>query len=204
MRLLLATTSRGKLREQHHALAGVASLTTVSLESFPDIEAPEETGDSFLANARAKAFYYHRATGLPALGEDSGLEIEALDGEPGIHSARWLGPEVPYAAKNARILELLEGLAAEQRGARFISAVAIVTGDRLVFDTEASCVGRIAEAPQGEGGFGYDPIFYYPPLERTLAEVTPDEKNEVSHRGRSMKTARDFLVHFAPGFPDRV
>lgn len=202
MKLLLATTSKGKLREQLRALAGVETLTLIRLDSFPGIDPPEETGATFRDNARAKARYYHRATRLPALGEDSGLTVEALDGEPGVRSARWLGPGTSYAIKNARMLERLRGLASDERRARFVSAVAIVAEDRFVFETEASCQGRIAVTPRGEGGFGYDPIFFYPPLGKTLAELTLEEKDRVSHRGQAMNAARDFLLRFAPRSPD--
>ncbi|HEY7818439.1 MAG TPA: RdgB/HAM1 family non-canonical purine NTP pyrophosphatase [Vicinamibacteria bacterium] len=193
MKLLLATTSRGKLLEQRYALEGLA-LDIVSLADLPAIAAPEEKGSTFLENARLKASYYHRAFGLPTVAEDAGLAIDALGGLPGVTSARWLGTETPYAQKNARILELLEGTAERDRTARYVSAVSLAVDGGIVFEHEATCEGRVATEPRGRGGFGYDPIFYYPPLSRTMAELEPDEKNRVSHRGKAMAALRAYLV----------
>lgn len=196
MKLLLATTSRGKLREQRAALEGLGvELVSLAswLESRADVAPPEEPGPTFLDNAIAKALYYHRATGMPSVGEDSGLVIDALDGEPGIHSARWLGRDTPYEAKNAAVLEKLADVSENERTARYVSAVALAEGGKIVFDVEETCEGRIAMAPRGEGGFGYDPIFFYPPLGKTLAELSAEEKNRISHRGKAMAALRAFL-----------
>lgn len=193
MKLVLATTNRGKLLEQRLALEGLA-VELLSLADFPGLEEPEETGATFLENARIKALYYHRAIGLPALGEDAGLMVEALGGLPGVQSARWLGAEASFAEKSVRLLELLESVEEEKRAARFVSALALAEDDRIVFEHEATCEGRIAFEPRGAGGFGYDPIFYYPPLAKTTAELTPEEKNRVSHRGKAMAALRAYLV----------
>lgn len=193
MKLLLATTSRGKLREQRVSLESVG-VKVETLESWPDIVPPEEHGPTFLDNAAAKAIYYSRATGVTAVGEDSGLVIDALDGQPGIHSARWLGRDTTYEVKNAQVLERLAGLALQERTARYVSAVALAEGERIVFTTEATCEGRIATEPSGSGGFGYDPIFFYPPLGKTLAELSPVEKDAISHRGKAMAALREFLA----------
>ena len=144
-------------------------------------------------NAVVKALYYHRATGLAAVGEDSGLVIDALDGEPGIHSARWLGHDTPYDVKNARVLERLNGVPESARTARYVSAVALAEGGDTVFTAEGTCEGRITDAPRGAGGFGYDPIFFFPPLDATMAQLTREQKNEVSHRGVAMAKLRAFL-----------
>lgn len=192
MKLLLATTSRGKIREQREALAGL-DVELETLESWPEVVPPKEPGPSFMDNAIVKALFYQRATGLAAIGEDSGLVIDALDGEPGIHSARWLGHDTSYAVKNARVLEKLTGVADEDRSARYVSAVALAIDDAVVFTSEGICEGRIALEPRGEGGFGYDPIFFYPPHGRTMAELSPEEKNAVSHRGVAMAKLRDYL-----------
>jgi XTP/dITP diphosphohydrolase len=192
VKLLLATTSRGKIREQQASLAGM-DLEIVTLDAWPDLEPPEEPGPCFIDNAGAKALFYHRATGLPALGEDSGIVIDALGGEPGIHSARWLGSDTGYDVKNARVLELLEGVAEADRSARYVSAVALAEDDRIAFTAEGVCEGRIATEPRGGGGFGYDPIFFYPPLGATMAELSAEQKNQVSHRGRAMAKLRAFL-----------
>ena len=192
MKLLLATTSPGKLREQKEAFRDLG-LEIVSLEDFPAIEPPDETGATFRENARLKAIYYHRATGLPAVAEDAGLEIDALGGIPGVESARFLGAETPYTVKNARLLELLHDVSGEDRIARYVSAVALADRGEIAFEHEAACEGRIALEPRGAGGFGYDPIFCYPPLSKTMAELSPDEKNQVSHRGKAMSALRRFL-----------
>ena len=193
MKLVLATTNRGKLLEQRLALEGLA-VEILSLSEFPGLEEPEETGATFLENARIKALYYHRAIGLPTLGEDAGLMVGALGGLPGVQSARWLGAETSFAEKSVRLLELLEDVEEEKRAARFVSALALAEDDRIVFEHEATCEGRIAFEPRGVGGFGYDPIFYCPPLAKTTAELTPEEKNRVSHRGKAMSALRAFLV----------
>ncbi len=192
MKLLLATTSRGKIREQREALQR-QGLEIVSLEELPPIEPPDETGSTFLENARLKALYYHRQLGMPALAEDAGLEIDALGGLPGVHSARWLGSETSYEEKNARILALLADVSEAERTARYACAVALTDQGAVVFEHQAVCEGRIALEPRGAAGFGYDPIFYYPPLSKTMAELAPDEKNRVSHRGKAMAALQSFL-----------
>ena len=193
MKLLLATTSRGKIREQRASLVGV-DLELVTLESWPELDPPAEPGPSFLDNAIVKALYYHRATGLLAVGEDSGLEIDALGGEPGIRSARWLGEDTPYDIKNARVLQMLSDIAEDDRSARYVSAVALADDDAIVFTAESICEGRIATEPRGEGGFGYDPIFFYPPFGVTMAELSAERKNRVSHRGQAMAKLRAYLA----------
>jgi XTP/dITP diphosphohydrolase len=192
VKLLLATTSWGKLLEQKEALEGLG-LAIVSLRELAAIAPPDETGATFRDNARLKALYYHRATGLPAVAEDAGLEVDALGGIPGVESARFLGTETSYAVKNARLLELLHDVFEADRTARYVSAVALAHEGEIVFEHEAACEGRIALEPRGAGGFGYDPIFYYPPLSKTMAELSPDEKNLVSHRGKAMAALRRHL-----------
>lgn len=193
MKLLLATTSLGKLREQKEALQGL-DLEIVSLEDFHAIEPPDETRATFRENARLKALYYHRRHSLPTVAEDAGLEVGALGGIPGVHSARWLGAETPYDVKNARLLELLKDVGEADRIARYVSAVALADEGEIVFEHEAACEGRIAFEPRGAGGFGYDPIFYYPPLAKTMAELSPGEKNPVSHRGKAIAALRRHLA----------
>ncbi len=196
MKLLLATTSRGKIREQRASLVEPAGLDIelVTLESWPGLEPPVEPGPSFLDNAIVKALYYHRATGLVAVGEDSGLAIDALGGEPGIRSARWLGDDTPYNIKNARVLEKLADVVEDDRSARYVSAVALADDDEIAFTAEGICEGRIATEPSGDGGFGYDPIFFYPPFGATMAELSPKQKNRISHRGQAMAKLRAFLA----------
>lgn len=190
MTLLVATTNAGKLREIAGILAGIP-VELVSLRDLPAIEEPEESGASFAENARLKALYYHRATNLPSVADDSGLEIEALDGAPGIHSARWEGTD--YEVKFRKIYDLLDAKGARQSPARFVCRVALANDDRIVFEAEGVIEGRIADSPKGNLGFGYDPIFYYPPLDRTTAELDRDLKATVSHRGKAFSQLRAYL-----------
>ncbi len=190
--LLLATRNKGKLREQVEVMSE-SGIDVVGLDDWPDLESPEEPGPSFIDNAVVKALYYHRATGLPAIGEDSGLEVDALGKAPGIYSARWMGEDTPYAVKNQRLLEKLKNLTSEKRTARYVCAVALADRDDISFQVVETIEGRIAESPKGQGGFGYDPVFYYPPFDKTLAQATSEEKNRVSHRGKAMARLREFL-----------
>jgi len=192
LKLLLATRNQGKLREQVEVMAA-SGIDLVGLDAWPDLESPEEPGPSFIDNAVVKALYYHRATGLPAIGEDSGLEVDALDKAPGIYSARWMGEDTSYAVKNRRLLEKLKDLPSEKRTARYVCAVALADQDSIIFRAQETIEGLIGESPKGQSGFGYDPVFYYPPFDKTLAEATSEEKNRVSHRGKAMARLREFL-----------
>jgi XTP/dITP diphosphohydrolase len=196
-RLLIATTNPGKLREITRILEGVP-LEIVRLEALPPIAEPEETGSTFAENARLKALYYSRAAGLPSVADDSGLEIEALGGIPGIHSARWQGTD--YGVKFARIYELLRAGGAAGSRARFVCALALAVDDRIEFESEGVVQGEIAAEPRGSHGFGYDPIFFYPPLGRTLGEIPDELKEGVSHRGAAFRALREYLVRL-PTFP---
>jgi XTP/dITP diphosphohydrolase len=198
LKILLATRSQGKIREQEELMAG-SGIEVVGLDPWPDLAAPEEPGPTFLDNAVVKALYYQKATGIPSVGEDSGLEVDALGGEPGVYSARWMGEDTPYEVKTARLLEKLRGLSPENRAARYVCAVALADRGKIIFQVVETVEGRIAEAPRGQGGFGYDPVFFYPPYGKTMAEATPEEKNRVSHRGKAMLRLRDFLDRLASG-----
>jgi XTP/dITP diphosphohydrolase len=178
--LLIATTNRGKLAEIRGMLAGLP-FDVVALSDLPDIAEPEETGETFEANARQKAVYYAAASGLLTVAEDSGLEIDALDGAPGVHSARWHGSD--YAVKFQRIYELLDARGVATSPARFVCALALARGGRVLFEARGTVEGEIAREPRGTHGFGYDPIFYYPPYGCTLGELEDDQKRAVSHRG---------------------
>jgi XTP/dITP diphosphohydrolase len=190
-RILVATTNPGKIREIRGILAG-APAELVTLADLPPIEEPEETGATFADNARLKALYYSTATGLPSVADDSGLEIEALDNAPGVHSARWHGYD--YAVKFSRIYELLAGKGMTTSPARFVAAVAFAENGRIAFESRGVVEGTIAPAPKGSNGFGYDPIFFYPPLNCTLAEVTGDAKAQVSHRGAAFRQFKEYLL----------
>ncbi|HSC29373.1 MAG TPA: RdgB/HAM1 family non-canonical purine NTP pyrophosphatase [Vicinamibacterales bacterium] len=191
MKLVVATTNPGKLREISDILQGLP-LALVTLDAFPGIPEPEETGASFAENAGAKALYYAGRTGLACVADDSGLEIAALDNAPGIHSARWHGTD--YAVKFQRIYALLRERGLSGSPARFVCAVALARDGRIVFETEGVVEGEIAHEPRGTQGFGYDPIFYYPPLGCTLAELDLARKASVSHRGRAFRALRDWLA----------
>jgi len=169
-------------------------IELVSLDGWPSIAAPDETGASFDENARDKALYYAAATGEIVVAEDSGLEIDALDGAPGVHSARYGGAALSYPEKFAIIYAALAERQALESPARFVCAVALAHEGEILFEARGTVEGRIAPEPRGRGGFGYDPIFFYPPYNRTLAEVTKQEKAAVSHRGKAFRALREFLA----------
>ena len=191
-RLLVATTNRGKLAEIRDILGGTPTVLG-TLDDHPGLAEPKETGATFAANARLKARYYAGATGELTVAEDSGLEIDALDGEPGVRSARFNGAS--YADKFAAIQRLLAERGADGSAARFVCALALARpGDGVLWETAGVVEGRVQLPPRGDGGFGYDPIFHYPPYGRTLAEVTPAEKAAVSHRGQAFRRLRQLLT----------
>jgi XTP/dITP diphosphohydrolase len=190
-KVLVATTNPGKIREITAILEG-APVTLVTLTSFPGIVEPEETGTTFLENARLKALYYAAATGLPSVADDSGLEIEALGNAPGVHSARWHGTD--YGVKFRMIYQLLSERGLETSPARFVAAVAFAVDGRIAFEGRGVVEGEIAREPAGTQGFGYDPIFYYPPYGCTLAQVDGEAKARVSHRGAAFRAFRDYLL----------
>ena len=194
-KLLVASTNRGKLVEIADLLQGVP-FQIVTLANFPLVAAPEETGRTFGENARAKALYYAEHTGELTVAEDSGLEIDALDGMPGVESARYGGADATYPRKFALIYDALRTKHVATSPARFVCAVALAApaGRRVLFETEGVVEGRIADEPKGQGGFGYDPIFYYPPFAATLAEAA-DRKSTVSHRGQAFRALRTFLFN---------
>jgi len=204
VRLLIATTNRNKVSEIR-ALLGFGSdfgraFEFTTLDEFGSLPAPEETGRTFEENARQKALYYAAATGVLTVAEDSGLEIDALAGAPGVESARFGGAQTSYPDKFTLIYDALraKGRAAAESSARFVCALALVQGDRVLFEARGTVEGRVSPEPKGSGGFGYDPIFFYPPYGRTLGEVTAAEKSRVSHRGAAFRQLRDFLRRFAP------
>lgn len=182
-RLLLGTTNPGKIRELRDLLAGLAGLELVTRVEHPFSDV-EETGRTFLDNALLKARSISAEIGLPVLAEDAGLEVVALDGAPGVRSARFSGEPVDYARNNRLLLETLRG--ERDRRARFVAVTALCLPSGEVFVTSGLLAGRIAEAPRGTGGFGYDPLFVPDGETRTLAEITTEAKNLVSHRSRSI------------------
>ena len=189
--LLIATTNPGKLREIRGILADVP-IELVSLESFPGIDEPEETGATFAENARLKARYYSEKTGLPAVADDSGIEIDALDKAPGVHSARWHGNH--YPTKFAVVYRELAARGLTTSAARFVAHIAVADGPRILFEATGVVEGEIAREPTGTHGFGYDPIFFYPPYGCTLAEVDGAKKAAVSHRGQAFGQLRNWIL----------
>ena len=197
MRLLVATTNQDKLREIRALLADVA-VDVITLRDLPLVPEPEETGTTFAENALLKARYYAEASQLMTVAEDSGLVIDGLDGEPGVRSARFIRPDASYAERFDVILRRLAEHPERSRSARFLCAVAVVDGSRVLFETIGRVEGEIASAPRGDRGFGYDPIFYYPPYHATLAEVTEDRKLAVAHRGEAFRKFALWLRGFTP------
>jgi XTP/dITP diphosphohydrolase len=189
-RLLVATTNPGKLREIRGMLAD-APVALVSLADVPGIVEPAETGATFADNARLKALYYEAQTGLPAVADDSGIEIDALGNAPGVHSARWHGDD--YPTKFAAIYRELEARGLATSAARFVAHIAVAEGGRIAFEATGTVEGEIAPAPKGTHGFGYDPIFFYPPYGCTLAEVEGAKKAAVSHRGKAFRQLAGWL-----------
>jgi XTP/dITP diphosphohydrolase len=187
-RLLIATTNRDKLTEMRRLL-GAATIDLITLRDLPSVAEPEETGATFEENARLKALYYDAAfpstgaEGHYTVAEDSGLVIDALDGEPGIHSSRFVRPDASYAEKFAEIYRRLDEAPGVERTARFVCAISVVHRGVVTFETTGIVEGEIADAPRGTGGFGYDPIFYYPQYGMTLAEASAEQKLRVAHRG---------------------
>ena len=190
--LLVATTNPGKLREIRQVMSEVP-IRLVSLADLPPIEEPEETGTTFEENARLKAHYYSTRSGLWTVAEDSGLVIDALDGEPGVKSARFLRADATYPERFAEIYRRLDAQRDKPRTARFVAALATVENGKVICETTGVVEGAIADAPRGSGGFGYDPIFLYPPYGRTLAEVTEPEKVGVAHRGIAFRHFADWI-----------
>ena len=192
-RLLLATTNAGKIREIRALLTGTP-VEIVGLDAVAGIEPPVEDGATFEQNAALKARYYSKATGLPAIAEDSGLEIEALGGIPGVESARFGGSDSTYPGKFAQLYEMLDRTGSRESPARFVCCVAVADADDVVFTARGTVDGRINPEPRGTHGFGYDPIFFYPPEGRTLAEVSDERKRAVSHRGAAFRELAEWLA----------
>lgn len=192
-RLLVATANPGKLREMT-ALLRDLPLTLVSLGDLPSaIDAPDETGATFAENARLKAVAYAVATGLPCLADDSGFAVAALDGRPGVLSAR--APGGTDAGRMQWVYSELDALGSRASAAAFVCAMALAGPDgKVLHETEGRVDGDVAPHPRGTEGFGYDPMFLYPPLGRTFAEMTRDEKAAVSHRGAAARAMRTWLA----------
>lgn len=191
-RIIFATGNAGKMKEIRSILADLGMEILSMKEAGVNI-AIEENGSTYEENALIKARAVAAVTGDIVLADDSGLEIDYLNKEPGLFSARYLGEDTPYSVKNASLISRLEGVPKEKRTTRFVCAIAAVLPDGRELTTRACIEGRIGYEEKGEGGFGYDPIFYVPELGRTMAELTEDEKNQVSHRGKALQLMKEEL-----------
>jgi XTP/dITP diphosphohydrolase len=192
-KLVLASSNPGKISELR-ALLETLNIMVVSLEDYPNLPEVKEDGATFTENAIKKARAVAVATGLPALADDSGLEVDCLDGAPGVFSARFAGKSGNDQANNEKLLRLLAGVPLEKRTARFRCVVAIATPTGQVCTVEGVCEGIITTKPRGEMGFGYDPLFFVPGLGKTFAELVPAVKNRISHRARALAQIRQIIA----------
>jgi len=192
IKLLVATNNRGKVREYAELLDGLAVRLTFPAREGLSLEV-EETGETFAENAILKARAYAEASGLLTLADDSGLEVDALDGAPGVRSARYSGPGASDEDRYRLLLRRLAGVPAEGRTARFRCVVALATPEGEVQTAEGRCEGVIGFEPRGTHGFGYDPVFYMPDRGQTMAELLPEVKNRISHRARAARAAMPIL-----------
>jgi len=196
-KLVVASNNAGKVKEIGEIL-GLLDLEIVGLSELGQFESPEEVGETFLENALIKAKAAHEATGLFALADDSGIEVDALDGAPGVYSARYGGSGLSDEERYLRLLDELKGVPENSRGARFHCTMVLYPcpgTDSGFVATEGYLYGRIATSPVGTNGFGYDPVFYIPELGKTVAELSSDEKNKISHRYRALVEMKWLLVN---------
>lgn len=187
---ILATHNRDKIKEFSGKLGSAVNLKT--LDDYPDLPDVVEDGKTLEENALKKASEIYAYTGLPAIADDTGLEVDTLNGAPGIYSSRFAGENATYRENVMKLLSELNGVETEQRGARFRTSIAFVNGNEK-WNVQASVEGRILDHQRGEGGFGYDPVFYYEPLKKTFSEMDLDTKNEISHRGKAINALMDKL-----------
>lgn len=197
-KILVASTNPGKMAELRAMLE--ADVEWVGLSDFPELAEVEEDGATFAENARKKACGYAKATGLWAIADDSGLVVDALRGEPGVKSARFSGEKLPEEERTLldhrnmkKVLQLLEGVPAEKRTARFVCRLCLASPQGILLETEGKVEGVITEKEIGAGGFGYDPIVYVPESGKTVAQMTPEEKNAISHRGNAIRKLKPML-----------
>jgi XTP/dITP diphosphohydrolase len=196
LRVVLATKNRGKVAEIGAILHGLP-IQLVTLSDFPEIDAAAEDGLTFEENAAKKAMQVWRATRLTSIADDSGLEVDALNGAPGIFSARFAGEPPSYEANNTKLLGLLRDVPASMRTARFVCAAALVTTEGQITLERGTWEGVIADRPRGRGGFGYDPVFYLPDRKQTVAELGEEVKNVISHRAQAFAGIRRLLRDLA-------
>ena len=193
MKIVLATHNHDKEIELKHSLRGLG-VEICSLSEYPDIDEIDETGATLLENSLLKANTVHDLTGLPVIADDTGLEVDALDGAPGVYSARFAGADATYEDNVNKLLSVMEEVSEERRSARFRTVISFVDGNQELW-TEGHIDGKIIDFPRGNAGFGYDPVFYIPQLEKTFAELSTEEKNKISHRGLALQKLRKILVN---------
>jgi XTP/dITP diphosphohydrolase len=199
VKLLIATNNPGKLREYQEILADLPVELVFPADAGLTLD-PEETGSTFAENAIIKAQAFAQASGLLTLADDSGLEIDALNGEPGVYSARYGNTaKKDHAGRYRLVLEKMADTPLEKRTARFKCVVALASGDEIIGTADGAVEGVITCAPKGDGGFGYDPVFFVPEFERTMAELTADEKNSISHRSRAVQAAMPLIEQLVNG-----
>ncbi|MGB2805036.1 MAG: XTP/dITP diphosphatase [Candidatus Zixiibacteriota bacterium] len=197
-RIVLATNNRHKIKEIKNILSGL-SVEIVTLEDFPGAPQVEETGKTLEENAILKAEAIYKFTGLPSVADDSGLEVDALHGAPGVLSSRFAGEHCSFEDNNRKLLQLMFSVPREKRGARFVCVVAWMKDPKHVTTVKGEVEGIIALKERGENGFGYDPVFYLPNLNKTFAQLSFEEKNRISHRAQAFGKAKDLIEK---GFPD--
>jgi XTP/dITP diphosphohydrolase len=192
MEVIVATRNKGKLREFRDALKGL-NLRIYGLSDFPDVPEIEEDGQSFTENALKKARFYSRVFGKLTIADDSGLEVESLKGQPGVHSARYAGERASTQENNQKLLREMKGVPISKRGARFRCIIAVKSFRGKEILAEGSCKGKIGFKEKGRKGFGYDPLFVLPREGRTMAELSLEEKNRISHRGKALRKIRKII-----------
>ena len=197
--MILATRNKGKLKEIQ-ALLSDLDIDIMSLDEAENAPHVVEDGKTFMENAFKKAKVIAEATGIMALADDSGLEVDALDGAPGVHSARYSGENASDASNNEKLLADLEGVSSGKRSAHFSCVIVVYHPSSRWISTESKCEGEITKKSIGNRGFGYDPVFYLPSLNHTMAQLSPEEKNSLSHRGKALKKLKSEL----PGFLDSL
>lgn len=193
--LLLATTNQGKIREFKARLKSLP-LRITSLRELDNPKIFPEEGKTFLENARGKSLFYSQYGENLTLAEDSGLEVNYLQGAPGVYSSRFAGPDATDEDNIQKVLQLLERVPQKNRNARYVSCMVLSRRGKIITEIQEHTHGFITHQKKGPGGFGYDPIFFYPPLDKTFAELSPDEKNAVSHRGRALEKLLKFLWEY--------
>lgn len=193
--IVIASKNKGKIAEIEKYFATL-SVKVISLAEFPEVDEPIEDGDTFEKNSFIKASYYALHTGKACLADDSGLEVDALNYAPGVYSARFAGEHATDAENNQKLLVSLENISKNKRQARFRCALTFLDTDGTVITCDGSCEGEIAFAPSGYGGFGYDPLFYLPELNKSMAQLSMEEKNKISHRGKALKKMAEKLAGY--------